>query len=346
MNNESSLLHKTKEAINAFIQDANINALSRYYDSTINYIQSSADIDMTDFLDVIIYLKIIEDTIKNNDTPQKVISALLITEKTLNNADILDAIMRQDNTHNVTGFCESNKEICYLDQNIFTEYINDSLSSSTIAVIQDYLIPYSPAHIEELSKSPQEYHQDELNRISAKTNNIEILFVDGYLKLVYESPFDVYKRINDGTSSRELAEKGKLIDEECIQHFLGEYGTDKLRNIYNSQSPEEFIDAHAELIDTLFVKLNRTYRLTEINTNINPCYSQLNSYIHDLYTIMDICGVKKDNSEHKIRSSRLDIEHLLYATCSNIFLTKDEKLRIRAQNIFKAINKKICCPKI
>lgn len=64
----------------------------------------------------------------------------------------------------------------------------------------------------------------------------------------------------------------------------------------------------------------------------------------EFLTVLDICGVKKDNSERKIRSSRLDIEHLLYASNAQIFVTDDGKLRCRAKNIFSVLGKTIECP--
>ena len=102
---------------------------------------------------------------------------------------------------------------------------------------------------------------------------------------------------------------------------------------------------HAELIDEVLAILEKGYKLEDVRkAKKSNNYQLISGYIHDLYMILDICNIKKKIAEEKTRSSRLDIEHLLYASNAQVFVTDDEMLRWRARNIFKVLGKKIECP--
>lgn len=260
---------------------------------------------------------------------------------------MLDAYEKQRSVFYIKKKYSGQFKTCYMDQNIFTQYIHDEISIEELNIPKDYIIVYSPAHIEELSKAPKDYHKDELIEISNKIGDREILYVDDFPTIVEENPIYTYHRVNDKTKARELAEEYKILQDEFEELCLGNYRTSSKRKIYNSTDPDSFIKMHKEMVNEILRVMQRSYTLEDILKQKNICqYSLLNKYIHDLYTVLDICGVKKDNSERKIRSSRLDIEHLLYAANTDLFLTKDKKLRCRACNIFSILNKDVVCPVI
>lgn len=73
-------------------------------------------------------------------------------------------------------------------------------------------------------------------------------------------------------------------------------------------------------------------------------YSITNNRIHILYKAMDLLGFKKDKiqngKDRKVRSSRHDIEHILYASNADYFFTADKNMYYRAINIFRILKKR------
>ena len=337
------LIDNSKKAIEEFILDGDTTGLYRQWCTILKDSLSNNDDDIDSRIDLMNFLYLMERIIKNGFNKQRAKIEYIQTQMGVLRAEMLDVMSQQKKIFQVRGAYEGNKKICYLDQNIFTPYINGN--DIPIEIPNDYLVVYSPAHIEEVSKSPKEFHEKELNNISQKLNDLEILFRDDVAAVVYESPQIVYKRVNDGTKSRELAEDYKILQDQFEECILGEYRTDKRRQEYNSKSPDTFLVDHEDLVNEVLCKMHRTYRLQDImEVNGSSDYRIINQYIHDLYMVLDICGVKKDNKERKIRSSRLDIEHLLYASNAQMFVTDDTKLRCRAINIFSVLGKDIKCP--
>lgn len=116
------------------------------------------------------------------------------------------------------------------------------------------------------------------------------------------------------------------------------------KSVIQTQMIESLCKQYSPRNGTVFTE-EKTICYLEENGNCND-YNTINGFIHNLYSVIDICGFKKDNRKRQIRSSRLDIEHLLYASVADLFLTKDVKLRCRAKNIFGVLGKNILCPDI
>lgn len=337
------LIYISKKAIEKFILDGDTTELCRQWFIILAESLDNNDDNIDSRIDLMMFLQLMERIIKNGFNKQRAKIEYIQTQMMILHAEMLDAISRQKMIFGVRGDYKGNKKICYLDQNIFTPYINGE--GISIEIPDDYQVVYSPVHIEEISKSPKEFHGKELKNISQKLNDLEILFRDDTAIVVYESPKIVYRRVNDGTKSRELAEEYKILQDQFEECVLGEYRTDKKRQEYNSKSPDTFLVEHVELVNEILCKMQRTYRLEDVmEVRGSKDYHIINQYIHDLYMVLDICGVKKDNKERKVRSSRLDIEHILYASNAQMFVTDDAKLRCRAKNIFQVLGKNIECP--
>ncbi len=337
------LIYISQKAIEKFIIEGDTTELYRQWYTILEESLENNDDNIDSRIDLMMFLQLMERIIKNGFNKQRTKIEYIQIQMEMLRAEMLDVISQQKKIFHVRGDYEGNKKICYLDQNIFTPYINgDGIS---IEIPDDYLVVYSPAHIEEISKSPKEFHEKELKNISQKLNDLEVLFRDDTAVVVYESPKIVYRRVNDGTKSRELAEGYKILQDQFEECVLGEYRTDKKRQEYNSKNPDTFLIEHVDLVNEILCKMQRTYRLEDImEVRGSNDYHIINQYIHDLYMVLDVCGVKKDNKERKIRSSRLDIEHILYASNAQMFITDDAKLRCRAKNIFMVLGKNIECP--
>lgn len=331
------LLIISKEAIEKYILDEDTKELNRQWCTICYKSLTNNDNNIDSRLDLTFMLQLMEQIVKNDFNKERVKVEYIQTQMTILTSKMLNAFEHQRKIFGVRGDYKGDKKLCYLDQNIFTSYIN---GESSIQMPDEYLVVYSPAHIEEINKSPKEFHEKEMNNISQKLNDLEILYRDNVAIAVYESPKFVYRRVNDETNSRELAEQYKILQDQFEECVFGEYRTDKKRQEYNSKNPDTFLIDHVELVNEILYKMQRSYTIEDIMEvkGMND-YNIINGYIHDLYMVLDICGVKKDNNERKVRSSRLDIEHLLYAYNTQMFVTDDEKLRCRAKNIFSVLGK-------
>ena len=253
---------------------------------------------------------------------------------------------KQLSNNDFTYYDSSNRKICYMDYNMFVNLKDDSDFKKKLG-IDDYVVPYSPAHIAEVFVNPKKdmYFKQDLNNISEKTGNVEILFNDaGSYQLVKEDVFSCFERTGDGSFDTVLATNQKLINEILFRLNHNEILNN--RKVYNNRPESFFIDHKKEVNHILNLKgLSFDLDSIKLSGNCND-YEFNNDYIHNLYFILDYYGVKKDNKYQKICSSRFDIEHLLYASCATLFLTRDERLRIRAKAIFSALGKNVMCPKV
>ena len=296
-------------------------------------------------IDDILFLHSIEIALKEQYNQKQMKLEYLDVLKSINTDKMIGAVLKQKPAF-VGEILEDSGPICYLDQNVFTPYIHGERMPFEIQ--GEYIIPYSPAHIIEMGQTRDKgLIQEELALVAEKTGNCEILFCDNDFVIFKEHPRYCFGRTYDGTEDVNFAKNDKILNDMIEDIRFEGYRTDKLRNIYNSQEPDHFLLNHRELVDEILKKLNISYNLKHIQEHGN-CndYSILNGFIYSLYQVMDICGFKKDNKGQKIRSSRIDIEHLLYGSVSSWFLTKDGKLRVRARNIYEVLGKEIECPDI
>lgn len=83
------------------------------------------------------------------------------------------------------------KKTLYLDQNLFSPLLsNEKYNPGNFAA--NMQLVYSPSHIEEICKSKPEYHQHDMDRISAVTNDYCYLFLDSMPTLMREtSPLSI-----------------------------------------------------------------------------------------------------------------------------------------------------------
>lgn len=207
----------------------------------------------------------------------------------------------------------------------------------------------------EICKSKPEYHQHDIDRISAITNDYCYLFLDGMPALMREAPRYPYKRIMHTLESTELAEKLKVLKSGDNELYYAKYDNENFRNKINNNDPENFLTNYSAEINEILKSKGLSYTIEQMEHEEYIAYDEINSKIHELYETMDCIGFKRDNlstrqdgtrNERKVRSSRHDIEHLLYAANADAFITADARLYYRAINIFKVLKKKVTVKKV
>lgn len=336
---------KYEEAIKLYIETGNQQALAESFNCFIAELTNDSNGMILYDIDDILFLRSIEMALREEYNQKQMKLDYLVILKSINTDKMIDAVLKQKPVF-AGEILERSGSICYLDQNVFTPYIHGA--GIPFEIQGEYIIPYSPAHILEIGQtSDKDLIQEELALVSEKTENCEILFCGNDFVIFREHPRYCYGRVYDGTEDVNFAKNSKILNDMIEDIRFEGYRTDKLRYVYNSQEPDHFLLNHRELVDEILKKMGVSYNLKHIQENGN-CndYNVLNGFIHNLYRVMDICGVKKDNKGDKIRSSRIDIEHLLYGSVSSLFLTNDRKLRVRARNIYEVLGKEIECPDI
>ena len=164
------------------------------------------------------FLNLIENILKNEYDKKQAQLNYFFTFKSLIHSQMIESLSKQKKPRYGEAFTEI-KIICYLDKNVFTRFINDK--SINFIFPADCIVPYSPAHIEEIDKSIEEFHEQELQKIRDKTGSLEVVFntTGGYC-IYKEDPLDCYNRIH-GSNDRELAENERIIDDK-IQDIIFE----------------------------------------------------------------------------------------------------------------------------
>jgi predicted nucleic acid-binding protein len=236
----------------------------------------------------------------------------------------------------------TDKKIIYIDQNILSLYRNGGDFSLSIHNLkkQGVQFVYSPSHLEEIYKIEDKKDQNDfLNSIRNLTDNL--LFIrstKGYI-LVKEDPNFSLERIKNYTGTTEALEELKVVSSKDRELFLEKYNTEDHKKKVGQNntllarlSKEDF----AELMhysSSLFTKISEF-------KNINSKEMLIHA-VHSLSVAFDLISYKTDKKERTIKSNIHDIEHLIYASHADYFVTRDKKLRNRAKQIFEVLGKNV-----
>ncbi len=246
------------------------------------------------------------------------------------------------------------KKTVYVDMNVMSALIEQIEIMDT----GDYQFVYSPEHIEDFVFSKLEYHIPSLEAISSITDNITVAYYErGGYTYGKENAFFVYKnRVLPDIENIRRAKDMKAIDYSV--DLENEYhNPSKYNGAVPIDNPFIFITKFKDDIDQVLSRIGAPFRIEDliISKSENIEYSDCNPIIHYLYQAMDKMGFQQDtisesklneatslshDNYRKIRSSRLDIEHILYGSCCDYFVTLDKKLYFRASIIIKLLNRK------
>lgn len=291
---------------------------------------------------VYLYLHLVKEVVERNASPESVKASLQRTRKLIRIDKMWEEMAKYKNLSGARTVDLKGKKTLYLDQNLFTRLLEgDTEKEGFPGKVQ---IVYSPAHIEEIYKSEEEYHKKELQKISYFTDNVILLYLDDVPTWMQEEPGYSYQRIKRTEKATQLAEEYKVLEQTDGDIFLPQYNTNQYRQIFNGQKPETFLWNFTKEVNAALRCLGAAYTVEQLEASEEPYrYSDINGKIHTLYKAMDLLGFKKDKikngNDRKVRSSRHDIEHLLYASSADYFCTADENMYFRAVNLFKLLKK-------
>ncbi|EHI59822.1 MAG: hypothetical protein ACLTC4_06105 [Hungatella hathewayi] len=229
------------------------------------------------------------------------------------------------------------KPLLYFD---FNTYIVLKKKVPINSVTDKYQFVYSPAHLEELANSIRkndfvynESIENDLKYLSCLTNNMEFLpDIDEGIKICFESPYFPLKRVIEeygGTIISEELEKNFLENRQPIraEQRVKVRGSD-ISGVLSTPEAEKLMDKY-----TWYHKYKDIGDKEKFWNEYKSNYNFLFNSIVELVNVIEILDNNPEPSK-KYRSHLHDTTHLIYATKSDIFVTHDNRLFNKANEIY------------
>lgn len=230
---------------------------------------------------------------------------------------------------NQTMYVKSDKEIVYLDTNIFSQILeNDEIKEKIILSKDKYQYCYSAYLLEDKVKQNLLFTDTIFNLITEITDNLLISATGSYPKLemsfFVEDPSSVFNRVKLWLFQTQSAE-----DNQFNSMILGKLFYQKNENIkfFNVQEMINYLTNPNDNLKNLASLLCASSAFDK--------YASKNEKISALLKILDVLEFKVDSKKQKIISSFQDAEHLRVAHIADYFITDDRKLSERAETIYK-----------
>ncbi|NRF95827.1 hypothetical protein HQN89_34000 [Paenibacillus frigoriresistens] len=242
----------------------------------------------------------------------------------------LHSIQTTQADYNRSAYEPNHKMLVYLDHNILDKYHKDDEVRSRLTpgnVVVQYV--YSPSHLEEIKRmKDEEEEQRVLETIREVTSTLFISnFEDSELSLAYEDPYYGWSRVLKNGEVAQDVEAYRVITTDDRKIFYPEHTDEN----YLRELTMEQVSAHPKVIGVC--EQFERYELLDENGRVKN-YTYVHQAIHSMVRTLDNIGYKTDK-KRAILSSAHDIEHMIYATGTDIFVTMDGKFRERAQFIYK-----------
>jgi hypothetical protein len=227
--------------------------------------------------------------------------------------------------------------IVYLDQNVFSAFTKDDEVKKALRRIKSEGVlqfVYSPSHLEEVNKILVEsYRQAFIEAISELTDGkcLQPSSQDR-LDLFTENPTDVLARAAVSPEATDAVERIKTLKEESRELHFPEYNEESHRialgqrtDVFDALTDEEFSHLMSHSASSRFQK----DQFKDLRS-----HSDIRNAIYALHNGLDLLSFKRETSERTRRSSVHDIEHLIYGSQSQVFVSNDAKLIARARQIY------------
>lgn len=259
-------------------------------------------------------------------------------KKTQLHDDILTSFKKSSRTKFAYNECSPNRKVIYFDQNMLSDYdSNSSVHEAINKLKENFDICYSPSHLEEINKTSTNNDMKRLlTKLTELTGNLVVLPGENDNIYAFEEPHYGLDRVNAYPGSTEAVEGLKLIDAKKRTLFLNKYNSEQhKKSIGNNDDIFERL-SNEDFKELLFITHSRFLSKSSIKENQGR-----NEFLHAVYTLfgmLDLLSYRVDNQERTIKSSVHDIEHLIYASKANYFVTKDKKLYMRAKQIYKFLD--------
>lgn len=233
---------------------------------------------------------------------------------------------------NRSPYIPNNKPLVYLDHNVMDKFHKEEEKRRRLAPgYADIQYVYSPSHLEEIKRmNNAEEEQKVLSTIREITSSLFISnFEDSKLSLAHEDPDYGMLRVSKSNVAPDVEDYRVITtDDRKIFHperteqtYLSKLTFDKVFNhetviaVYEEFKWGEIIDENGRVKGNTYIR----------------------QAIHALVQALDNLGYKTDKNR-AIKSSAHDIEHMIYAAGTDIFVTMDKKFKNRSELIYQRLN--------
>ncbi len=256
-------------------------------------------------------------------------------KKTQYQDEILTSLKRSKGSQFAYKKYSPERKVVYFDQNMLSDYDEQASVYEEINKLKNSVdICYSPSHLEEINKtSTNSDVQRLLARITELTGNLVLLPNEKGHFFAKEEPHYGLVRVNSYPGSTDAVESLKLLSSKERALFLDKYDTELHKkvignnnDIFESLSDKDF----SELLFYTHSSFRNKASMKEYEGR-----GELLHAVHTLFGMLDLLSYRVDNKERTIKSSAHDIEHIIYASEADYFVTKDKKLYHRAKQIYK-----------
>ncbi|MBX4149175.1 hypothetical protein [Paenibacillus lautus] len=249
----------------------------------------------------------------------------------IRNLQNLDSVQINLEDFNRSPYIPNNKPLVYLDHNIIDKFHKEEEKRKKLVPgYANIQYVYSPSHLEEINRMNNE---DEEQKMLSTIREITASFFISHsgnneLSLVYEDPDYGMRRV----LKNEFAP-----DAEAFRAIIS-YD----RNIFYPQHTDETYLRELNF-DQVFnhetvMRVYEEFQLEALlDENGHPQnFLLIHQAIHALVRALDNLGYKNDKGR-AIKSSVHDIEHMIYATGTDILVTMDKKLKNRSELMYQRL---------
>lgn len=246
----------------------------------------------------------------------------------------------------------NNKEVVYFDYNIFEDFYKKDPETCDIVnqAKLKYRLPYSPAHLEDLASAMmwREHNKEEAKdasricaertfNISSITDNLEIFPAKDAkpTRLVREHPTECMMRVLkcfDRNRELEVREKHLLESMKANDEDGGKSLTFSNQPIDFLSKPEFHTELQKRFSSSRVLTQNaRKAGLVDFYwENICKSHEVLEHVLEILMNYLEELRFRPEPLENS-RSRMHDVSHIIYATKSDIFVTRDKRFLHKAR---------------
>lgn len=255
--------------------------------------------------------------------------------------------LKDFNVKIINEIASNEQNLVYLDENVFSSVLDDKRDNTNKAeqnlanllskcIQNNLVIVYSPNHLEEIVKlSKQEDKVLVMKNIIYLTNNYCLLPTSLGYCFAQEELIYPLNRVEKSLEVSELLEQHDLLFQQKRGICYPEHDNIKHRTVINNEN-DVFDSISEEKFNELSIQAGSQLTKAELS---NCKFNDRDELIHKvktLYNILELLGFKVEKKNNSNKTGFVyDSEHLCYASQCKFFIVNDNRLKSRAQQIYK-----------
>ncbi len=244
----------------------------------------------------------------------------------------LPSIQVNSEEYNRRPYIPNNKPLVYLDHNVVDKFHKEEEKRKRLVPgYADIQYVYSPSHLEEIKRmNNEEEEQKVMSTIREVTCSLFISNFEGSkLSLAHEDPDYGMRRVLKSEVAPDVEDYRVITtDDRKIFH------PERTDEVYLRRLTFDEVFNHQTV--TAVCEEFQWEELIDEKGRVKH-YTFVHQAIHALVRALDNLGYKTDKNR-AIKSSAHDIEHMIYAAGTDIFVTMDKKFKDRSKLIYQRLS--------